>query len=435
MNNEKQKLLIEYLVSSPDLWARCSHIVKANYWDPEYRDTIDFLREYHKEYGKVPNPDKILAEAGLSISLKEVDAETMEYTADEIETFCRNKACEAAIIAGARFLEKKDYGSILNQMKEAITVSLNRHLGLDYFNEPDVRLAKLKERKHLVKTGWETLDYKLYGGLNRQELLVFAGESGVGKSMTLLNLARNLSKQGYNGIYYSLELSEEVIARRMDSMMSGYGQREIVDYIDQIATAIEMKRGTMGHFIIKQFPASTTTTNHLRAHLAEFQLVNDWMPDYVIIDYLDLMIPTVKISMDNLFVKDKFVSEEIRSLGVEFNCVMATASQLNRTAIDQDRHNQSMIAGGISKINTADNVISIRQTDKMRACGEIAFQFLKTRSSNAVGKTVYLSWDPTSLIIRDDQGGKSQSKEQKSEKTVTKGKSKVSELLGAFQDK
>lgn len=432
MKNEKQKLLLDYLTSSPDLWARCSHIIKSSFWDPEFRDTIDFVRKYHMEYGKLPNPDKILAESGLVISLKEINPETMDYTADEVETFCKNKACEEAIINGARLLEKEDYGAILNQMKDAITISLNRDLGLDYFTNPDIRLARLKERKSLIKLGWETVDYSLYGGCNRGDLLVFAGESGSGKSMTLLNLARNLSKQGYNGIYYSLELSEEIIARRMDSMMSGIGQRQIVDYIDQIATSIEMKRGSMGHFIIKQFPASTTTTNDLRAHLAEFQLIHDWKPDYIIVDYLDLMIPTAKISMDNLFVKDKFVSEELRSLGVEFDALLATASQLNRTAIDQDRHNQAMIAGGISKINTADNVITIKQTDKMRACGEICFQFLKTRSSNAVGKTIYLSWDPTSLIIRDDQGGKSQN--AKAPAPDAKPRVKAKELLGAFQD-
>ena len=118
-------------------------------------------------------------------------------------------------------------------------------------------------------------------------------------------------------------------------------------------------------------------------------------------------------------------------MAVEYNCAMTTASQLNRSAIDQDRHSQSMIAGGISKINTADNVISIKQTDKMRATGEISFQFLKTRSSNAVGKTLFLSWDPNSLLIQDDLSGRSKSHEE--EKPLAK-KGKVADLLGVFED-
>jgi len=431
MNNQKQRLLIEYLISSPDLWAQCAHIISSKYWDPEFRDTIEFIQSYQEEYQKIPNPDKILAETGVTISLKEITGDTIEWCANEIEIFCKNKAIEAAARKIPRLMEKKNWGAIENEFKEALTISLHRNLGLDYFDDPEYRLKKMKEQKDLIKTGWKTVDYSLFGGIKRGELLIFAGESGAGKSMSLLNLARNFLEGNLSGIYYSLELSEEVIARRLDSMMSGYAQTEIIDYIDQIAMSISMKKGTMGNFVIKQFPASTTSTYHIRSHLAEFKLKYDWKPDFIIVDYLDLMIPNAKVALDNLFVKDKFVSEELRSLAVEYNFTLTTASQLNRSAIDQDRHSQSMIAGGISKINTADNVISIKQTDKMRATGEISFQFLKTRSSNAVGKIIFLSWDPNSLLIRDDLSGRSKSHEE--EKPLAK-KGKASDLLGVFED-
>ena len=115
------------------------------------------------------------------------------------------------------------------------------------------------------------------------------------------------------------------------------------------------------------------------------------------------------MDLGNLFIKDKFVSEEMRNLGKEYDALMISASQLNRTAIDQDRHHQGMIAGGISKINTADNVITIKQTDRTRAVGEILFQFIKTRSSNAVGRSIYLDWNSTSLLIQDSLEGRSKS--------------------------
>jgi len=223
----------------------------------------------------------------------------------------------------------------------------------------------------------------------------------------LLNMGFNFVMNQMNGVYVTFELSEEMVAKRLDSMMSGINQKQIFHQIDQVATSIAMKRGNMGKIFIKYMPASVTTTLDLRSFLAEFQLIHGWKPDFLIVDYIDLMAPTTKVSMDNLFIKDKYVAEELRSLAVEYDAILITASQLNRTAVDQERHNHAMIAGGISKIQTADNVISIRQTEAMRNCGEISFQFMKTRSSNGVGRVIYMSWDPDSLRIIDDLNGKS----------------------------
>ena len=60
-----------------------------------------------------------------------------------------------------------------------------------------------------------------------------------------------------------------------------------------------------------------------------------------------------------------------------------------------------MIAGGISKIQTADNVISIFASAAMKERGQYQIQFLKTRSSSGVGSKVYLGFDPNTLRIFD----------------------------------
>jgi len=271
-----------------------------------------------------------VAETATILETREVTTDTMEYASQEIETFCKRRAIQQTIMNGQKFIDDEDWGGIESQIREAVTISLHRDLGLDYFKDPVGRLKNMLDNNQPISTGWANVDYILPGGLNRREILIMAAESGGGKSMTMLNLARNMVENGYNGIYYSLELAEDVVAKRTDSMMSNISQRDILKKIDQVATSIQMKKGSMGEFHIKQFPASTTTSMTIRSHLAEFELSNGWIPDFIVVDYLDLMSPSVKISMDNLFVKDKYVSEELRSLAVEFNCVMITASQLNR---------------------------------------------------------------------------------------------------------
>jgi hypothetical protein len=112
-----------------------------------------------------------------------------------------------------------------------------------------------------------------------------------------------------------------------------------------------------------------------------------------------------KISAENLFVKDKYVSEELRNLAVERKMLLVTASQLNRAAVEEIEFDHSHIAGGISKINTSDNVIGIFTSNAMRERGRYQIQFMKTRSSSGVGSKVDLKFDPDTLRISDLEEG------------------------------
>ena len=102
-----------------------------------------------------------------------------------------------------------------------------------------------------------------------------------------------------------------------------------------------------------------------------------------------------------MFIKDKFVSEELRNFAVEQQVVLVTASQLNRGAIEEVEYDQSHIAGGISKINTADNLIGIFTSRAMRERGRYQIQLIKTRSSGGVGSKIDLAFDVDRLRITD----------------------------------
>jgi hypothetical protein len=164
----------------------------------------------------------------------------------------------------------------------------------------------------------------------------------------------------------------------------------------------------MGKFYVKRFPESSTNANHLRAYIKEFEAVNGFLPDFIVIDYLDLMTTNHKIPADNLFIKDKYVAEEARALGHDFDCLVISASQLGRGALEAEHIHQGHIQGGISKVNTCDNFLAIVQTEQMRAAGEYIVEYAKTRNSNGVGKKTLLKWDPIALRVTnlDKTGGK-----------------------------
>lgn len=145
-----------------------------------------------------------------------------------------------------------------------------------------------------------------------------------------------------------------------------------------------------------------SNVNQVRAYLKELQVQTGQKLDFICVDYLDLLMPvSVKVNPSDAFIKDKYVSEELRNLAKEFGVLLLTCSQLNRGAVEEVEFDHSHIAGGISKINTADNVFAIYSSRAMRERGKYQLQFLKTRNSSGVGQKVDLDYDADTLRIYD----------------------------------
>jgi hypothetical protein len=188
---------------------------------------------------------------------------------------------------------------------------------------------------------------------------------------------------------------------RIDSMLTNVSTKEVFKDLETVEMKVKMAGKKAGKLQIKYMPAQSNV-NDVRAYLKELQIKNGWNVDFLLIDYLDLLMPvSAKVSPSDLFVKDKYVSEELRNLAKELNCVFVTASQLNRGAVDEIEFDHSHISGGLSKINTADNVFGIFTSRAMRERGRYQLQLMKTRSSSGVGQKIDLEFDIESLRIRD----------------------------------
>jgi replicative DNA helicase len=214
-------------------------------------------------------------------------------------------------------------------------------------------------------------------------------------------MAVNFALEGMNVLYISLELSEALTAMRIDSMLTGVATRDVFKNLDDIEMKVKMMGKKSGKIQIKYMP-SGKNANDIRSYVKEWSIKNKCQPDVLLIDYLDLLMPlSIKVSPSDLFVKDKYVSEELRNLAMEMQCVFVTASQLNRAAVEEIEFDHSHISGGLSKIQTADNVIGIFTSRAMKERGRYQIQFMKTRSSSGVGQKVDLEFDVDSLRIRD----------------------------------
>ena len=397
-----QKVYLEMFMTDAQSFVRCQGVFDPNTFDRRLQAPAKFLKDYVEEHNALPTFDMI--NAATDVQLKDpgqLQENHYDWLLQEFETFSRHKALESAILKSADYIEKGEYGPVEDMIKKAVQIGLQKDLGTDYFADPRARLEAIKDKNGQVSTGWPALDKKLFGGFNRGELNIFAGGSGSGKSLFLANMGVNWALAGMNVLYLTFELSENLVSMRIDSMVTDIPSRDIFKSIDDVEMKVRMIGKKSGTIQVKYMPTGKNA-NDLRAYIKEYEIKTGKKLDVVLVDYLDLMHPIgQKISAENLFVKDKYVSEELRNLAMELNTVFVTASQLNRASVEEIEFDHSHISGGISKINTADNLIGIFTSRAMRERGRYQIQLMKTRSSSGVNSKIDLEFDVDSLRIRD----------------------------------
>ena len=403
---EIQKVYLEMMLSDAESFVRCQAVFDPNSFDRRLTPAAEFLNSYVSEHNALPTLDIINAASNLQGDNKlkdvgELQENHYDWLLQEFETFSKHKALEAAILKSADLLESGEYGQCEDIVKKAVQIGLQKDLGTNYFADPRARLEGIKSTNGQVSTGWNAIDKKLFGGFNRGEMNIFAGGSGAGKSLFLANIGVNMAEKGLNVIYLTLELSEALVSMRVDSMVTGIPSRDVFKSIDDVEMKVKMIGKKSGKFQVKYMP-SGKTANDVRSYIKEYEIKTGTKVDVLLIDYLDLLMPaSTKVSAENLFIKDKYVSEELRNLAMELNTVFVTAAQLNRGAVEEIEFDHSHISGGLSKIQTADNVFGIFTSRAMRERGRYQLQLMKTRNSGGVGQKIDLEFDLDTLRISD----------------------------------
>jgi len=398
---ELQKLFLEMMLGDAQNFVRVQNIYNNDNFDRSLRETAKFISDYSDKYKTLPTTEQVRATTGVELKVTTDLQEHNDWFIEEFEQFTKRQELERAILKAADLLENGDFDPVEKLIKDAVQISLTKDMGTDYFADPAARIKRYFDSGGQVSTGWPQLDRLLYGGFSRGELNIFAGGSGSGKSLVMMNIALNWLQQGLSGVYVTLELSEELTGLRSDAMLTNSSTRDIRKDIDNTSLRVGMIGKKSGNYQIKALPAQSNV-NDIRSFLKEYQIQTGKRVDFVMIDYLDLVMPvSAKVSPNDLFVKDKYVSEELRNLAKELGILMVTASQLNRSAVEEVEFNHSHISGGISKINTADNVFGILTSRAMKERGRYQIQCLKSRSSTGVDQKIDLEYNIETMRITD----------------------------------
>ena len=404
-STDVQRLFLEMMLEDAQSYVRVQNIYNPQNFDKSLRPAAEFIKEHSDKFKTLPERTQIAAATGVKLQpVPDLNEGHYDWFMQEFESFTKRQELERAILKSADLLEKGDFEPVEKLIKDAVQISLTKDLGMDFWYDPEGMLTRYFDSGGQVSTGWPQMDRLLYGGFSRGELNIFAGGSGSGKSLVMMNIALNWVQQGLHGVYITLELSEELTGLRTAAMLTDMSTKDIRRDKDAAAIKIKMIGRKAGSYQVKALPAQSNI-NDIRAFLKEYQIKTGHKVDFIMIDYLDLLMPvSAKVSPNDLFVKDKYVSEELRNLAKELNVLFVTASQLNRSAVEEIEFDHSHISGGISKINTADNVFGIFTSRAMKERGKYQIQCMKSRSSTGVGQKIDLEYNIETMRITDEGG-------------------------------
>ncbi len=376
--------VITALLTDRMFMQQISDILLPTYFESEANNWIvDNILEYNKEYKTSPTLEvmKVKIEAvehdvlkqqiidHLKDAWKFADATDLQFIKEQALDFCKNQEIKKAILSSVDLLKNGRYDDIKAKIDDALKAGGDKDIGHDYMTSIEERYTDAV--RDTRETPWEVVNELTDGGLGKGELAVFVAPAGIGKSWGLINIGANAVKKGMTVLHYTLELNEAYVGLRYDSVITGIANQNLKHYQSQVKEDLEKLDGEL---IIKHYPTKSVSVMGLRSHI-EKCIMNDKKPDVVIVDYADLLRGHGQEKRHEL----EGIYEDLRGMAGEYEIPVWTASQANRSALEEDVIDASKIAESYGKVMVADFVISLSRKVADKLAGTGRWHVIKNR--------------------------------------------------------
>lgn len=427
LDEKDQKTLIEMIYSSPSVFSRVRPILKSEYFDKKFQPTINYLLDFSQQYNTLPILEQLNNESRIEYQyLNDIEnnVNVQSSILDTCEKFVKKRALELAIEEAYSYIAKGETSGIDKIIKDAQNISLAKDLGMNFWDKPSEWLKQQESEQGILPTGWKTFDDMMYGGFGWGELNYVVAPVNAGKSVCMQNMALNWSMNGYNVLFFTLEMNRRLVGKRMASMAANVPYRDIRKNIDKVSDSIIYRRKDIqpGVLQLVDLPIGCNA-NDIEGFIQTFEIQTNIIPQIIVIDYADIMTPCDKrIDPNNLNRVDKAISLELRDIARERtkngkNTMILTASQITKDSMDEMEFGMSNVAGGTTKTQNADNIFSVRTNDAMRQRGEYEFKFLKTRNAGSKDKKLKMKFNVDTLLISDLEEMQTQTMDTNSDPT------------------
>lgn len=390
---------------------------KPSFFENEnIRNVYSVIHSYFCTHKKVPNPTELnvhITDNDIRKSLKEViiSFKDIDKTYDKdvllniTEKFLKEKTVFQTVQKTSVEIQSGDFDTtkIFKDFEKACNISLVHDHGIDYLENIDKHCEDLLKTFETISTGWAWLDDKLGGGFmkNGKALYLFFGQTNVGKSIFLGNIATNVLEQNKTVVLISMEMSEEVYAKRISACISDIPMSDLKEEIPTLKKYLNDYKNSHENskLVIKEFPPKSVTPTHIKTYI--HRLIRKGInPELIVIDYLSLISSSTKGL--NSYESQKEVAEQIRSLSYEFGCSVVTAVQTNRSGYGDNQPELESTSESMGIAHTVDAQISIWTSDEDKDLHIIHMGIVKNRFGPRDCQSILEIYYPTLKLKEPD---------------------------------
>lgn len=402
-----ETLILRNLLQNESYTRKVIPFLKREYFEGSHKNIFDTTVEFVNKYNKLPSIDALIIEMGDNVekaaelipALQEADASDQDWLVDQTEKWCQDRAIYLAIMESISIIDgsHKDLSknALPDLLSKALSVSFDTNIGHDYINDADARFDYYHLTEEKIPFDIDLLNKITKGGLPKKTLNVFLAGTGVGKSLFMCHHAASCLSMSKNVLYITMEMAEEKIAERIDAnlMNVAIDQLENVPkntFTNKIQKIVD--KG-IGKLIIKEYPTGAAHVGHFRALLNELKLKKNFMPDIIMIDYLNICSSSRMKGLGNsinTYSLIKSIAEEMRGLAVEFNLPIVTATQTTRSGFSNTDVELTDTSESFGLPATADFMAALISTEELESMSQIMIKQLKNRYNDPTYKKRFL---------------------------------------------
>mgnify|MGYP001189320866 FL=1 len=381
-----------------------AHLKASYFLDAEYREVFKCVRDYVTAYNSPPaiSAIKIALQDNRKITedlyvkceelingLSQTD-EDQRWLIDQTEKFCKDKAVYNAIMQSIQIIDGQDkthsVDALPSILSDALSVGFDNNIGHDYVGDAEQRFDFYHRHEEKLPFDLEYFNKITEGGLINKTLNIALAGTGVGKSLFMCHVGASMIAQGKNVLYITLEMAEERIAERIDANMMDVSMQDLRDlsksmYTDRIQ---KIQNKVDGRLIVKEYPTATAHAGHFRALLEELKLKQNFYPDIIFIDYLNICV-SQRLRNNagaNSYTIVKAIAEELRGLAVEYDLPIVSATQTTRGGFNNSDVDLTDTSESFGLPATADLMFALISTEELEQQGHMMVKQLKNRYSD-----------------------------------------------------
>ena len=433
MKREKIDLLNEKdilvgLIVSDEFCKEISPIIDIKDLQVDYsRVIVSWIKPYFEEFGKAPKTDilKLYRSHISEISNESLQNNILTFIEKLDEKYNGKRNDAYAIQEAIKYLKSRNLQNLSQDIEAYITsgdidkaeslitryrkVEKESGESVDLLNDADIVRESFTEEQDKLFS-FNGAYGRLVGDIHREDFVAFLASMKVGKTFTLIDCGIEALKNGLNVVMFSLEMSRTNMIKRVWKSLSGQVTEDVEITVPEFVQEgekyrveektvhkkassileVEKKQKSLkrlfrgGNLKIFAEPAYSMTVEKLETKLDDLNH-NGFIPDVIIIDYADIMLP----SNSRLDYRNQLddIWKRLRAMAQKRKCAVFTASQASRGAINKEA-TADMISEDIRKLAHVTSMVSISKDEYCKNHSLAMFSQLAVREGEPITERV-----------------------------------------------